>query len=86
MEERGGEEEAGGCAGEDETGPAEGGRGRTGRAGHGHSRRGGVRGRGSTGTRVPPSERGARAREHGNAGGRRRGGETEGEGCRRRGR
>jgi hypothetical protein len=40
MEERGVE---GGCAGEDETGPAGGGRGRTGRAGRGHSRRGGVR-------------------------------------------
>jgi hypothetical protein len=49
MEERGG-----GCAGEDETGPVGGGRGRTGRAGHGHSRRGGARGRGSTGTRAPP--------------------------------
>jgi hypothetical protein len=82
MEERG---EEGGCAGEDETGPAGGGRGRTGRAGRGHNRRGGTRGRGSTGTR---------AREHGNAGataghrrrrrggrkGRRRGGETEGGG------
>jgi hypothetical protein len=53
MEERGGGR-GGGCAGEDETGPAGGGRGRTGRAGHDHSRRGGARGRGSTGTRAPP--------------------------------
>jgi hypothetical protein len=45
MEERGWEE---GCAEEDETGPAGSGRGRTGRAGHDHSRVGGARERGST--------------------------------------
>jgi hypothetical protein len=69
--------------------------GRSGRAGWGRARPHGARG-----ARPPPPERGARAREHGNAGaasghrrrrrgggkGRRRGGETEGEGRRRRGR
>jgi hypothetical protein len=70
MKERGGE---GGCAGEDETGPTGGGRGRTGR---GHSRGGAVRagvGRVSTSAAVGH-------RRH------RRGGKTEGEGRRRRGR
>ena len=58
MDERGGE---GGCAGEDETGPAGGGRGRTGRAGRGHSRRGGVRA--GAGARAPPSATAATAGE-----------------------
>jgi hypothetical protein len=73
MEERGGE---GGCAGEDEIGPAGGGRGRTGR---GHSRRGGVRagmGRGSASAAV-----GHRRHRRGGEKGRRRGGETEGGGA-----
>jgi hypothetical protein len=73
MEERGGE---GGCAGEDETGSAGGGRG--------HSRRGGVRagvGRVSTSAAV-----GHRLHRLGGEKERRRGGKTEGEGHRRRGR
>jgi hypothetical protein len=73
MEKRGGE---GGCAGEDDTGPAGGGRGRTGRAGRGHSRRGGVRagvGRVSASAAVGHRQGGEK--------GRRRGGETEREGA-----
>jgi hypothetical protein len=76
MEERGGE---GGCAGEDETGPAGGGRSRTGRAGRGHSRRGGVRagvGRVSASAAV-----GHRRHRRGGGKGRRRRGETEGRGA-----
>jgi hypothetical protein len=53
MEERGGEEERA-AQGEDEVGPAGGGRGRTGREGCGHRHQGGARGRESTGTRAPP--------------------------------
>jgi hypothetical protein len=71
MEERGGE---GGCAGEDETGPAGGGR-----AGRGHSRRGGVRagvGRVSASAAV-----GHRRHRRGGEKGCRRGGETEREGA-----
>jgi hypothetical protein len=85
MEERGG-----GCTAEDETRPAGGGRGRTGggrgrtgRGGHRHSRRGGARGRGSTGTRAPPPATAAAGEgERGAAGeGKRRGrGAATGEG------
>jgi hypothetical protein len=71
MEERGG-----GCAGEDETGPAGGGRG--------HSRRGGARRRGSTGTRAPPPATAAAAGE-GERGAADEG-KWRGEGCRHRGR
>jgi hypothetical protein len=81
MEERG---EEGGCAGEDETRPAGGGRGRTGRAGRGHNRRGGTRGRGSTGTRAPPPATAAVAGE-GERGAAEEG-KRRGEGCRHRGR
>jgi hypothetical protein len=54
MEERGREEERA-AQGEDEVGPAGGRRGRMGREGCGHPRRGGARGRRSTGTRAPPA-------------------------------
>jgi hypothetical protein len=76
MEERGGE---GGCAGEDETGPAGGGCGRTRRAGRGHSRRGGVRA--GAGARDAGATTGHRRRRRGGRKGRRRGGETEGGGA-----
>jgi hypothetical protein len=65
MEERGGK---GGCAGEDETGPAGGGRGCTERAGHDHSRRGEARERGSTGTWAPSPATAAGEGERGAAG------------------
>jgi hypothetical protein len=80
MEERGGE---GGCAGEDETGPAGGGHGHTGRAGHDHSRRGEARERGSTGTRAPPPTAAAAAVGEGERGAAGEG-KRRGEGCRRR--
>jgi hypothetical protein len=70
MEERRGEE--GAAQGEDEVGPARGGRGRTGREGRGHRCRGGVRagvGRGSASAAV--------GHRRGGGKGRRRGGETE---------
>jgi hypothetical protein len=81
MEETGGEVE-GAAQGEDEVGPAEGGRGRTGREGRGHRCRGGVRagvGRGSASAAVG-HHRYRRGGEKGAAGD----GKRRGEGRRRR--
>jgi hypothetical protein len=70
MEERRGEEE-GAAQGEDEVGPAGGGRGRTGRDGCGYRCQGGARG----------AATGHRRRRQGGGKGRRRGAETEGGGA-----